>query len=62
MKELRLHAKLKQKDVADALHISRSLVSKWEAGVARPDISMLIPLARLYYVSLERLVEILTNT
>lgn len=60
MKELRLHARLKQKDVADALHISRSTVSKWEAGAARPDIDLLIPLARLYLVSLERLVEVLT--
>lgn len=60
MRELRERAKLTQKDVAAAIHVSRSTVSKWESRQRRPDINMLIPLARLYLVSVERLIEVLT--
>lgn len=61
MKELRERARLTQKDVATAVHVSRSTVSKWESGERRPDISVLIPLAHLYLVSVERLIETVTG-
>ena len=60
LQELRLKAELTQVDVAHELHVDRSAVAKWESGKARPSIDLLLPMARLYRVSIERLIEILT--
>lgn len=48
-----------QTDVAHELHVDRSAVAKWECGKARPSIDLLMPMARLYRVSIERLLEVL---
>lgn len=61
MKELRLRIRLTQQNVADAVHVSRSTVAKWESGERQPEIKLLVPLAHLYLVSLERLVEVITG-
>ena len=34
--ELRMKAGLKQQDLADALHVDRSTIAKWETGAAFP--------------------------
>ena len=60
MAQLRKSVKLTQQQVADILHVSRGAVAQWETGACKPSIDLLIPLSRLYLVSLERLVEILT--
>lgn len=60
MKQLRLSVRLTQQQVADSLHVTRGAVAQWEAGLTKPSIDLLVPLSRLYLVSLERLVEILT--
>lgn len=60
LQKLRLKAELTQVDVAHELHVDRSAVAKWESGKARPSIDLLLPMARLYRVSIERLIEILT--
>lgn len=57
LQELRLKACLTQADVAHELHVTRSAVAKWEGGRARPSIDLLFPMARLYRVSIERLIE-----
>ena len=59
LQKLRLNNDMTQADVANELHVDRSLVAKWEARKALPSISMLLPLAHLYRVSVERLLEIL---
>lgn len=59
LKDLRLNADLTQVDVAHELHVDRSAVSQWECGKARPSIDLLMPMARLYRVSIERLLEVL---
>lgn len=59
LKELRIKNGYKQVDVAHELHIDRSLVAKWETGRARPSIELLMPLAHLYRVSTERLIEVI---
>lgn len=61
LQELRLKAALTQVDVAHELHVDRSAVAKWESGKARPSIDLLLPMARLYRVSIERLLEVLTG-
>ena len=46
---------LKQIDVAHALQVSAQAVSKWERDENAPDISILIPLAKLLSISTDRL-------
>jgi transcriptional regulator with XRE-family HTH domain len=59
LKELRTDSCMTQADVAHELHVDRSAVAKWESGKARPSIDLLMPIARLYRVSIERLLEVL---
>jgi class 3 adenylate cyclase len=46
---------LKQHDIANALQVSPQAVSKWERGENAPDISLLVPLARLLGISTDTL-------
>ena len=46
---------LKQQDLAHALRVSPQAVSKWERGENAPDISLLVPLARLLGVTTDAL-------
>ncbi len=59
MRELRTRLSLTQSDVAKAMHVDRTTVSKWEARQAKPSLELLIPLAHLYLVSVEKLIETL---
>ena len=47
--------KLRQEDVAEALGIDRSAVSKWETGKALPRAEMLFKLADLYNCTIDDL-------
>lgn len=53
IRELRKIRNVTQKDVAEALHVSFQTVSKWENGVAMPDIEYLPPLAMYFDVDIE---------
>ncbi len=55
LKALRTEKGLSQEEVAGALFLSRQSVSKWENGQAEPGVENLKALARLYGVSLDRL-------
>jgi transcriptional regulator with XRE-family HTH domain len=44
-----------QRELAWHLQVSVQAVSKWERGYTYPDISMLSPIARIFYVSLDEL-------
>lgn len=46
-----------QKELAVRLYVSDKAVSKWERGLSMPDISLLIPLAKLLQVSVTELLE-----
>lgn len=52
---LRSQRGLSQEDVARALFVSRQSVSKWENNAAEPGVDNLKALARLYGVTLDRL-------
>lgn len=54
---LRKEKKLTQKELAEIIHVSTSAVSKWETGVAMPDIYMLKRLANVFEISLSELLE-----
>ncbi len=53
----RVHARMKQKDVAEYFGISSQAISQWEAERTRPDSQRLTSLARLFHVRLEWLLD-----
>ncbi|MBQ8215130.1 MAG: helix-turn-helix transcriptional regulator [Clostridia bacterium] len=55
IRELRRARDMTQEQLADCLNVSYQSVSKWETGVATPDLSFIIPLARLFGISTDAL-------
>lgn len=55
--KLRMRAGLSQAQLADALFVSRELVSKWETGLSRPSRKSLEAAARLFGVAPEDLMD-----
>jgi len=55
IKQLRRKNDLTQERVADYLSVSSQAVSKWECGLACPDLSLIIPLSRILHVSADEL-------
>ncbi len=53
LKALRKKKKITQKELAKAVNVSFQTISKWENGVAMPDITYLPPLAKYFGVELE---------
>jgi len=45
-----------QKELADKIMLSRSVIAKWENNTAVPDVDSLIKLSRVFNVSLDHLV------
>lgn len=57
---IRTYRKMKnltQEEMAGRLGVSAPAVNKWEKGVSQPDISLLVPIARLLDISLETLLS-----
>ena len=57
LRACRVERGMTQEFVAEALGVSRQVVSKWETGAAEPSTSNLLALARLYGVSAEELLK-----
>jgi transcriptional regulator with XRE-family HTH domain len=57
LKELRVNAGLRQIDVAAALGIQQSMVSKYEVGERRLDILEIRTLCKLFGLSLEKFIK-----
>ena len=55
--ELRKKEELTQVELAEALHVSRQAVSKWEMGTAFPDVENLLLLSKFFSVSVDYLVN-----
>lgn len=55
IKKLRLDAGMTQERLSELLSISPQAVSRWETGIAMPDISLLPPLANLFHVTTDYL-------
>lgn len=55
IKQLRSAKKLRQQDLAQLLHVSRSLVSLWEIGVAKPKMEELEEMANIFEVTTDYL-------
>lgn len=57
LKELRRQIGVSQQQLADDLHISRSVIAKWETGLALPNDEYLELLAKYFKVKKEELIE-----
>ncbi|MFF5212282.1 helix-turn-helix domain-containing protein [Streptosporangium sp. NPDC000396] len=57
LKRLRLHRDVTLADLAAETGISTSTLSRLEAGLRRPTLEQLLPLARVYGVTLDELVD-----
>lgn len=57
LSQLRKEKGWTQKDLAEKLYVSDKAVSKWERGLSVPDVSLLMPLAELFGVSVTELLE-----
>ena len=55
IKTLRRDSGLTQERLAEVLSISPQAVSRWETGVAMPDISLIPPIANLFGVTTDHL-------
>jgi Predicted transcriptional regulators len=55
IKELRRKNDMTQEKLADYLCVSYQSVSKWETGITSPDLSLIVPLARLFKVTTDEL-------
>jgi len=55
IKSHRLEKNISQSALAEMLGVSPQAVSKWERGIALPDIDLLIPLANIFSITLDRL-------
>ncbi len=55
IKELRREQNMTQETLANLLRVSYQAVSKWENGVTCPDLSLIVPLARIFHVSTDEL-------
>lgn len=55
IKEYRKKKNITQEKLAEYLNVSFQAISKWETGVALPDLSMIVPLSRLFNVSTDEL-------
>lgn len=57
IKELRKTNDMTQERLADYLGVTDKAVSKWECGLTMPDLSLIIPLARVLHVSADELLS-----
>lgn len=55
IKQLRKKNDMTQEKLADFLCVSYQAVSKWECGLSSPDLSLIVPLAKLFNVTADEL-------
>ena len=55
IRRLRIAHGLTQRGLAHHLRVSTQAVSKWERGRAYPDLTLIVPIARLFSVSIDEL-------
>lgn len=56
LKKFRAEKNLSQDALAEQLFISRQAISKWEQGIATPDLEHIIKLAEIFEISLDELI------
>ncbi len=56
IKKLRLKNKITQEQLAESLHVTRQTISNYETGRSYPDIDMLVNIADIYQIDVDRLI------
>ena len=56
LKYLRKEKDLKQEELANALNVSKGIISLWENGLREPTMSNLVTIASYFHVSIDYLV------
>ncbi|MGN0173404.1 MAG: helix-turn-helix domain-containing protein, partial [Acutalibacteraceae bacterium] len=51
-----------QEEIANLLSVTAQAVSKWEMGVSMPDISLIVPIANIFGISTDLLLENFSKT
>ena len=51
LEAMRVHRKMTQEAVANALNVTKKTVSRWENGVTVPGVDMIDPICTLYQCS-----------
>ena len=54
---LRQTRNMKQKELADAMNVSTTAVSKWERGINYPDVESMEQLAEIFHLTIAELFE-----
>ena len=57
LRKLRKQKNLTQRELAEALHISQTSVSKYERGESEPDLAMLIEISDFFGISIDEFVR-----
>ena len=57
LKKLRKQNKITQRDLAAALHISQTSVSKYERGESEPDLEMVIKMSDYFGVTIDEFIR-----
>ena len=57
LKELRKNRGLTQEELAEALYVSRTAISKWESGSNMPDVGLLIEIADFFDVDIREIID-----
>ena len=57
LKTLRKKNQITQKELAEALHISQTSVSKYERGESEPDLEMIIKMSDFFGVTIDEFVR-----
>ena len=56
--ELRIKAGLTQKQLADRLYVTRTMVSKWERDICQPDRNTILKMADIFSVSPDEIMSV----
>lgn len=57
IKSLRKENSLTQREVAERLNVSEKTISKWETGNGMPEVSLMLPLCKLFGISVNELLS-----
>ncbi len=57
IKSLRKEKSLTQREVAEQLNVSEKTISKWETGKGFPEISLMLPLCKIFGISMNELLS-----
>ena len=58
IKEYRQKKQMTQEQLASCLNVTFQTVSKWETGISSPDLSLIVPLTKIFHISADELLGI----